>query len=275
MNKAFGSLLLYVATAALAKAQIAPDYIGPQATGMAGVSVANKNMWSLFNNPAAMAYTEKTETGITHQMLYSGSGLAHSGFGLVTPVKGSVIGGGINYWGYPYFRNTQAALAFGKLLGDRFSAGINLAYARFSLGDAFYGSRVYLKSGIGIMAKLPSNLSVGVFLQNIHRPRISSVKDTRDQPFIKAGIAYKPTENIIINAEATQQLNHKLIIRVGMEYIYKQQFYIRTGVSDNRQYGMFSLGAGQKIKTLSWHVGSQWHPLLGLSPAAGLQYAFK
>jgi len=273
MNK-FVLLLIGLIVGSAAHAQILPDFIGSEASGKAGISVLENSLWSIFNNPANLAKLDKHQVGINHQQLFFNSGLSQSSAAGVYKQKFASYGVGINVWGYPYFKTTQINTAVGKKLNEKWNIGINLAYTSFHLGDLYYGKQHYLKSGIGTSILLPKHIRIGLYIQNIHRPKVLQTPKERDETLIKAGITYKPNEQVEVAAEAMQQLNQRLVVRVGVEYLFKEKNCFRIGISDNSTHGQFSFGFGQKLKHIHWNSSAAWHPLLGFSPQVGINYAF-
>jgi hypothetical protein len=273
MNR-FVLLLIGLQVGLAARAQILPDFIGSEANGKAGIAVLENSLWSVFNNPANLARIANHQVGINHQQLFLNSGLSQSSVAAAYKHKFATYGMGLNVWGYPYFKTNQINAAAGKKLNDKWTIGINLAYTTFNFGDNYYGKQRYLKSGIGTTIQLPKHIKIGIYIQNIHRPKVLETPKERDETFIKAGITYKPNEQVEVAAEAVQQLNRRLVLRVGMEYLYKEKNCFSIGISDNSTYGQFSFGFGQKLKRIHWHTSSAWHPLLGFSPQLGVNYVF-
>ncbi len=251
-----------------------PDFIGSEAGGKAGIAVFDNSIWATFNNPANLTQIKSPSIGINHHLLFSNSGLSQSAFGAVYTEKFANYGLGVSAWGYPNFKSSQISAAAGKKLNEQWTLGVNLAYTSFNLGDGYYGKQQYLKTGIGTVIQLPKKIKVGVYLQNIHRPKLLYNSKERDETFIKVGLCYAANKDIEVSTEAFQQLNQKLIVRVAMDYKYKEKFYVRCGISDNSSYGQFSFGVGQKLKKMQWNTSTNWHPLLGFSPQMGVNYAF-
>jgi len=87
---------------------------------------------------------------------------------------------------------------------------------------------------------------------------------------IRAGGSYAPEESIRICAEIQKSTAVKAIFSVGCEYRYKDQFFIRAGISSRMT--SISFGAGYKRNNMNIDIAASWHSYLGFSPQVSFTF---
>jgi len=251
-------------------AQYIPDFVGSQAAAMGGVSTLLPSVWSSANNPGALGNLKNTEIALNHQQLYGQKELAFTSFSGAYKHRSGVWALYANKWGYEWYQYNQLGAAFGKSLSNKWSAGINCSYNQFSFGDNYYGKASNIRVGFGSLAKLPNKLSIGFYIQNLHRPNVLKDGTEKDEPSFTAGMGYKASTNTFLAIEAFQQLNQPLCLRMGMEFAHKEKYFFRTGISTQPFSGSF--GFGVAYKKIRLNLAASWHNVLGFSPQSGLHY---
>jgi hypothetical protein len=251
-------------------AQYLPDYVGSQAAAMGGVSTLLPSVWSATNNPGALGNLKNSEVAVNHQQLFGLKDLAYSSFSGAYKHKTGVWGVFANRWGYEWYQYNQIGAAYGKSLTQTWSAGVNFSYNQLSFGDNYYGKASNIRVGFGSLAKLSNKLSIGVYIQNLHRPNVLSDGSERDEPSFTVGMGYKASSNTYLALEAFQQINQPLSIRMGMEFTHNEKYFFRTGISTQPFSGAF--GFGMAFKKFRLNFAATYHNVLGFSPQSGLHY---
>lgn len=265
----FGILCLIPLTAA---AQTGYSDAGSRANAMGNASVTLQDVYSAQNNPSALAYVEDITAGLSTQnyfLVEGGIGAHHGVFALPLKEQG-VFGASINYFGDNTFNQTQIGIGYGRKLAENVSIGLQLDYVGTKTIEV--GSGAAFTFDIGILYKPVKSLTIGAKTFNPIRAKTGLTYEEELPSIINVGIAYQPSEKLLICLEGEQTINNDLRAKGGIEYHIVEQLYLRGGYISNPS--MFTSGLGVKIKELKLDLSAQFHQQLGLTPGLGMSYNF-
>ena len=86
------------------------------------------------------------------------------------------------------------------------------------------------------------------------------------------GIGWQASKNVLLVAEADENLTFQTNIKCGIEYKAVEQFMLRCGVQSNPQ--AFTAGFGYHIKSFNFDFSNVFHSVLGSTPKVSLTYIF-
>lgn len=265
-------LLVFFFVSLAGKCQGYYTVFGADNTAMGGTGVAGINLWSANNNQAAMAFYEPSfGAGFYYQNGFMTKENSLSGGALVYPVKSGTFGLTISNFGYSGFNTKKVGLGFGKKLSKNFSAGVQIDYINIFIGDN-YGSRGYFTFEAGMLVKVKENFTVGAHVFNPVRVKLADYNDERMPLIMNAGVNWQAAKNLTLTAEAQSDLQNKMILKAGLQYLFGNIVYARIGVSNNPN--IFSFGAGLHLGNLRLDFSSTMHQVLGYSPQFSLVYEF-
>lgn len=265
----FGILCLIPLTI---NAQTGYNNAGSRANAMGNSSVTLQDVYSAQNNPAALAFVESISVGLSTQNYFlvdGGIGAHHGVFALPIKEQG-VFGASVNYFGDNTFNQTQIGLGYGRKLGENVSLGLQLDYIGTKTIEV--GSGTAFTFDIGILYRPLKSLTIAARAFNPIRSKTGLSYEEELPAIINVGVAYQPSDKLIICAEGEQNINDDLRAKCGIEYHIAEQLFLRGGYISNPS--MFTGGIGVKVKELKLDLSAQFHQQLGLTPGLGISYNF-
>jgi hypothetical protein len=218
-----------------------------------------------WSNPAALAFLKRPCISLLAENPWCISELASGAFSFCLPVKAGTFAVSFNRYGCQVFHESQAALSFGKSLGKKVKAGINLQYLDIKqYGD--YGNLYAVIPSFGLQILPIPSLSLGLQVSNPARQGYIPRGFMKLPALIKAGLAYQPEPDILFCFEVFSESDNKPVYCGGIEYKVEKQFTFRIGVSSSRGT-QYNLGIGYQGKHLGTDIAVSHHPVLGFSPS--------
>jgi len=243
---------------------------GARSAALGGSSITQQDVFSAQNNQAGLAFIRYVSVGAYFENRFLVKQLNHSSFLAAIPLKKGTFGITYNGFGYTQFKQDKFGIAYGILLSENFSVGVQLNYHSIRIGD-IYGRTNALTAALGFQGKLSKQVTVAAHVLNPNRSKLADYNNERMPSAIKIGIQYAYSEKLNIQLEADKNSNAKLNFKGGVEYMPAQDFYLRFGVTSNPN--LFSFGTGFKINSIKIDISSSYHPVLGFSPQVALHSA--
>jgi len=243
---------------------------GARSAALGGSSITQQDVFSAQNNQAGLAFIRYVSVGAYFENRFLVKQLNHSSFLAAIPLKKGTFGITYNGFGYTQFKQDKFGIAYGILLSENFSVGVQLNYHSIRIGD-IYGRTDALTAALGFQGKLSKQVTVAAHVLNPNRSKLADYNNERMPSAIKIGIQYAYSEKLNIQLEADKNSNAKLNFKGGVEYMPAMDFYLRFGVTSNPN--LFSFGTGFKINSIKIDISSSYHPVLGFSPQVALHSA--
>jgi hypothetical protein len=225
-----------------------------------------------WSNPAAMAFLERPCINFQAENPWCVSELTAAAFSFCLPVRAGTFALTLSRYGYVAFHESQAGLSFGKSLGKKIKAGVNLDYRRIKQ-YAGYGNLYAIIPSLGIQVLPVSSIVLGLQVSNPAGQGYYPHGYMKLPTLVKAGLAYQPDPDILFCFELRTESEWKPIYCGGIEYNFEKQFTFRLGLSSSRCM-QYSLGVGYLGKHLKTDIAVSHHPVLGFSPAITLTCFF-
>jgi hypothetical protein len=229
--------------------------------------------WSLYHNPAGIAGVEKMTAGAYVVRRFNLKELTSGSAGLVLPfLEGEhTLGLDMTTFGFSVYRENRIGLTYATTLLDKVSLGVKLNYA--SLAIANYGSESSLYVDVGVNAKISSQLSFGFSATNVNRAKLGQDPAAEALPtVVTAGLAYQPSDRVLLVADVQKDVDHPLSVRGGLEYYLNDFVIARIGVSNEPLSWQMGLGLVKDAMQIDFAFG--YTDRLGYSPHISLSYAF-
>ena len=245
--------------------------MGARAAALGNASVTLPDLWALHNNVAGIAHLAQPEVGV----------FVENRFGLraftTVALQAAYPTGKYGTYGLSMSR-------FGDELYSQQSLGIGVAHrlGQFSLGAkadvwqiavAGYGSRKAVTLSVGGQGEIIPNLYFGAYAYNLNQATLSSFEDERLATIMKAGLAYKPYQRLLLAMETEKNIDHQADLKAGIEYqVLKEKLTMRTGFSTLTSKATFGAGFQARQLQIDYAFGST--TLLGLSHYLAISYQF-
>ena len=246
--------------------------LGARYAGMCRSSVALTGFWNILNNQAGIATLENPTAGISYESKFNLKQLSNKTAAFAYPTGAGVLGVDFNYFGYTQYSEMKIGLAYARAFGRYIRLGLQLDYLQTTLGDG-YGSKKNVTFELGIQSDITKEITLGAYVYNPIRVKLSDYGDERIPAIIRFGITWHFSESFLATAEAGKSSFYPaIVIRGGLEYSLKKKFFMRAGFSSGEE--VFAFGFGLHLKGFRFDIAAIMHQTLGFSPQATLTYAF-
>ncbi|MBG0782442.1 MAG: hypothetical protein H0S84_09260 [Bacteroidales bacterium] len=253
---------------------IAAEGIGPvggRSAAMGNSSVALSDFWSLYNNPAGIAFQDRFALGIAYENRFLMQELSLQSAGVVAPTKFGVLGLSFNQFGYTLYKEQMLGLGYARTFGEDLSIGLKLDYFSTSFSEG-YENFSAITFELGVQYAVNEKLTTGAYIFNPGKARLSEYTDERLPVILRFGLAYAFADKLIGTAEIEKNFDRDASIRAGLEYFVLEKFFVRAGI--NTQPGLFTFGAGFDLGPVRIDLAGNLHQVLGTSIQSSLIIQF-
>ncbi len=234
------------------------------ALSLGGAVVAYPGQGSGITNEAQAGFGEKTAFFLSSAIPYGISEWQTAQIqGTIKIDRNSGAGLDLAYSGIEAYREQRFSLFYGRRLGDKFYLGGSADLLHVTARE--YGSANSMHFGIGVLSNPIPQLWLGARIRNPVSQKTGSEKPSS---ILVIGAAWKASPLLILLAETEKILERPVQIKAGVEYHPAEVLLIRAGMRTGG-VARVGFGAGIRLKNgLGFDVGSEWHPSLGITPAA-------
>ncbi len=243
--------------------------LGGRSAAMGNASVAFTDVYAVFSNQAGLARLQGTSVGLYAENRFLLSELNMFGAAVGLPTKSGTFGLGAIYFGNEGYSEAKLNLAYGRNLSSKLAIGAEFDLLSVSIAD--YGSRSAMTFGVGLLYDFTPQLSAGVHVFNPLRIDLTDSEFDRVPTIMKFGITFTPSEKVMLAIETEKNMDQQAIIKLGIEYKFVEQFYVRAGGSTNP--GTATFGVGVNLNALKIDLSGSYHNVLGYSPHLSISYA--
>ncbi|MCP4457824.1 MAG: hypothetical protein GY816_07345 [Cytophagales bacterium] len=213
--------------------------MGARNAGIGGASIVLQDHWSLFNNIGALALSNSNVAFVSYQNRFNISEFQVVGAGYVHVFEKVVSGVGFYRFGDDLFNEQRVNLAIGHKL-DHVSLGLSIDYLQYSITTV--GSKGALLFEFGGVAEITDKIQFGAHIFNVNQAKLSTEEQLKLPTVMKAGVSFKPSEQLMINIETEKDLDFDEVFRLGLEYQIVEKIYLRTGFGTEPFNSAFGVG---------------------------------
>ena len=277
-----------IATPAAAQGN-GPGVRGARAAALGNASVALAGeVWSMGNNAAGLSEIQQPTVGFYGENRYFSSALnvgaltvalplgrTQSGTIGATPEATAVAPTAAALTWARYGVVAFEAQRFGGALYNetRVGAGYGYRFGQISLGgrvdvlqvsiEGLGSKRVLLGTLGGQIEVVPQKLSFGASLYNLTQTKLASYQDERVPTVLKAGLAYRPTAQVLLLAETEKDVERDANFKAGLEYRPVPVLAARLGVASLTEQA--SAGIGVLASGFQLDYAASFQQALGFS----------
>lgn len=242
---------------------------GAQSMGLGNASVTLNDPWAVFNNIGALGTASDqliAFAGYDHRLGLNELTTLAAGLTIPTGKLGT-LGIGLSNYGAALFNQQQIGIGIANQMGLA-SLGIKLSYFQTNIEGFGRSARPVIE--FGGTAELIPGLFFGAHMYNVTRSAVS--KDSRDYlpTTMKAGISYRPSENLMVNLETEKELLSPPQFKAGLAYNFEKKFWARTGI--NTQPNNLFFGIGFKPRKYQIDYAMSRNYLLGFTHHFSFNY---
>ncbi|MFI5221970.1 MAG: hypothetical protein ACHQK8_06580, partial [Bacteroidia bacterium] len=206
------------------------DPVGADAWGTGGCSAASRNIFAVFNNPAAFSGEKKLSGGIYSEQLFHETKLTRSCLAMVFPMRFIHSAISIDHYGYSLFSQQKLGFSLSKKLVNNFSLGVTLGYFNTNISEQnpagnFYGE-------FGVWYKPIRKIQFGLYVFNPTQNKYSSLSYDKMPTIARIGTTYEVSDKVDLLLETEQTLNQQLFFRGGIKYRMNEIFSVSIGAAN-------------------------------------------
>lgn len=248
-----------------ALAQSVSTTMGGRSSSLGNISSILSDEWSLLNNVGGLAKVKEANTAFSFEAKPALPGASRMAALLSSPLKIGTLGVGVFKFGDKLYSEQIITAGYGNQFGIA-SLGLKLNYIQYHAEG--FGTKRALSISAGGIADITPQLSIGAYIQNINQPTLTNGE--RLPTRLAAGLAFKPTEQVLLLTEVEKDLDYNPTIKAGFEYCIYKKVFARTGFNLNPEAAFF--GIGFKSWRLKFDYALQYNNSLNLAHQASACY---
>lgn len=237
------------------------NYFGARNESLGRSTVALRDSWALFYNPAGLVYNE-SHVLAGYQSKYIAMGINDAVFGFSFPLKSTALGIGASYFGDNLLNKTKLIAAVAHKVGKT-SLGLKATYDQLSVDEL--GSHGIFYIDIGGQIKLGSEVVIGMVLKNLNQAKFDSISLIEPNTLVQIGVSYNPHSKLVLLGQIEKDISNPALLRLAMEYKITPQVSVRTGLIPSPTSAFAGIGfswsnmdidfAGSYQQVLGWSGG--------------------
>lgn len=248
----------------------ASNTFGARASALAGNAVTQIDVFAAANNPAAAAFLTRSSIGFYYQNKYLFAELneAHTSFVFLRKI--GTFSSSLGFQGYKAFNETNGSFSYSRKFGSKISAGLGIKYHHLAIQEN--GSKNLISAQISLYYQALERLDIGLTINNPIKQKISPNSKESLSSFLALGLAYHPSEQLLLALQVSKDLKYPFNVCLGIEYEVHKLIKARLGLGMNPF--LVSGGIGFQLNQMDISVSSSWDQQLGFSPQLSLAYDF-
>jgi len=246
--------------------------VGARSVSLAGITAGLEDAWAVANNPAGLARYNHVSLATSVEQRYLMKELGYYAITATVPAGKGCLGIFTMFSGYQSFIDQKVSLGYGRLFGERVLSGISLVYVfQKAGGESASIHQVAYELGTIIVLSKKVNLAFATF--NPFQLYIKSEDYATLPSIFKLGLSCQYSPALIIFTEFEKDLDLPPGLKIGIEYIFREIFFLRGGI---RIFpASYSFGAAIRHRRYLFEFSCCYHQYLGFTPQLSLQFDFK
>ncbi|PVX49959.1 hypothetical protein C7377_1599 [Balneicella halophila] len=249
--------------------------IGARATALGHSSISFKDLWSIVNNQAGMAFIDRPTLGVSYEERFMMKEMSLKTVAFILPTnRVGNFGFSYTHFGDSEFNEFRINVGYAMPLGEHFAMGLAFDYLGMSVsGSSESGHTGTVTGELGIMGEPIENLWLSAHAYNPFGVSISDYEYEEPIPTILSiGALYHFTEDVFFLAEVEKDIDYDTRVKAGIEYRAWDKLFLRGGITTNPTE--FSGGIGVELQNFKADLAFYKHQYLGYTPSISLSYAF-
>ena len=220
-----------------------PGVRGARAASLGNASVALAGeVWSMGNNVAGLGGIQQPAVGFYAENRYFSAALNVGALTIALPlgrtlgvpsadgsgpmlaaaapaqtwVRNGVVAFEAQRFGGQLYNETRVGAGYGYRFGQ-ISLGARVDVLQVSI-EGLGSRRVVLGTMGGQIEVVPQRLTFGASLYNLSQTKLASYQDERVPTVLKAGLAYRPSSQVLLVVETEKDVEREANFKAGLEY---------------------------------------------------------
>ena len=240
-------------------------------TGPGGLSAYSTNqadLFSTFNNQAALARVKKKSAGFYGERKYLLEGLNNYLAAGAIETRSGCFGLELGYFGFSRYNQIMAGLAYALKLGSRMDAGVQFNYNTLSIPG--YGSDFAIGFEIAAVFHLTEKLHAGIQASNPAGGKFGRSGMEKLPAVYRGGIGYDASVIFFTGIEIVKEELMPLCVNAAFYYAGIPGIIIKGGFTSASSSWL--MGIGYLWRSMRVEFSLRIHPSLGITPGFLLLY---
>ncbi|MEL6925705.1 MAG: hypothetical protein AAFO94_16795 [Bacteroidota bacterium] len=239
---------------------------GAKGAGMGNAMVALQGIESAYANQAGLATLDRFAFNLTAENRFLLPELSQAYLAAAFPTNSGTFALTLRHFGFSEYNEQKIGLAYARQLFDQLSIGVQFDYLNTRINE--YGSQGVFTFEAGLQTLILRKLQMGA---HVFSPVSIALSENENLPTIlRLGIAYLASDKVTFAAEVEKDIDLPAQFRAGFEYQIANALFLRLGLGTNPT--SVSFGVGYRINRFQIDVASNYHQILGVSPAGSFSY---
>ncbi|MDR0830595.1 MAG: hypothetical protein LBN95_10875 [Prevotellaceae bacterium] len=227
-------------------------------------SVAYREDWIPFHNPAALAGAEKIGFALLYENRYITKELANKALNVWFPTKYINVGVAFSHFGYSEYNEMISSISFAREFGEKFRLGAEIDYYTvfLSQSERYKGA---ITAQVGAQILITENFSLAF---NVFNPVFSKIKtdfaEKRLPTIFSIGSLYRIKNRVDWLVQFDKEVSSPLRWATGFEYSPVKEMVVRLGAYGYNSF-IPTLGAGAKFGGFRFDINAAYNSALGFS----------
>lgn len=244
--------------------------LGARSAALGGASLTLGDEFSLFNNIGGLGIVENHAAFAGYQNRFGVSSFQSIGAGAVYTTGIGNAGLGFFKFGDDLYSQQRIHLAVGSKI-QMVSLGFGADLIQYNISTV--GSKQLIALEFGGIAKISEQFVFGAHIFNLNQAKLSEETNERVPTIMKAGLSYRPSNELMINVEVEKDLDFDEVIKAGVEYELVENIFLRTGISTDPFLSSFGIGFHPKNFKLDYAYSNDSN--LGSIHDLSISYSFE
>jgi hypothetical protein len=259
MKKMIWAISLFASPALVDGQGITKPVMG--ASGINAYSNKTPDLFSVFNNQAALAQVKSKSVGVYGERRYLMEGLNNYLAAGAIETRPGCFGFELGYFGFNRFNQSRGGLAYALELGSRMTMGAEFNF--HSINIPGYGRASGLGFELAALFHLTEKLSAGMQASNPVGGKFGQTKEKLPSVY-RGGIGYDPSHEFFAGIEIIKEELMPVYVNAGMQYAGIPGVSIRTGFTSSSNSWWMAIC--YLWRSLRIGISISFHPVLGITP---------
>lgn len=226
----------------------------------------------LLGNVAGLGLLKRPTLFAGHRYLFHQPDVQVQYIQFAYPIGKHGIGVMLSHFGLEQaYKDLRIGLSYAKRFGPHLSIGIAIQRQQLEIPGYLDHQSLFLE--LGTLYRFTDQLSVGLKLAHLNLSGTSKIADSQSDFEFNAGFYYLFDRQLGLALDLVRAPGFPIILRGGIEYyLVPETFSLRLGLSSRDLIP--TAGLGVLWSNFRLDIGTNFHPLLGMSPQIDLSYAF-
>lgn len=257
-------LVLYCISRLYASSQAAPE---PALYSRLGSFDSGTHGSRFFINPARLAAARKFSAALYAEQRFRMAELAAYQLSAAIPVAAGSFGISGGWFGGGGYRQSEIGLAYARGLGARVNLGVGFHYARQQTAGYGPAGSGHFELGTLIRVTGPLVLSLHA-VQPV--PVVQKDQQRGGNAIYTLGLGYQPSAAVVVVAEMIRREGLPVSLHGALRYRFERRLHASIGIDTGSSN--FYIGCGVGLGSMAVEAVTNFHPLLGPSPALILSF---